>query len=129
MIESSIKIILYINYDVVSIKIIIYTNYAITLNIIKQSTMTISFIDKLNLRFVRVSKFFKRFDFDIRHKFNKKHVVFDAFSRLSSVNFEINLKSKNEVNVLYIYQIIVSLIHFNDEFRNKIFDDYNKNST
>ena len=129
MIESSIKIILYINHDVASMKTIIYTNHAITLSIVKQSILTTSFIDKLNLRLVRASKFFNRFDFNIRHKFDKKHVVSDALSRLSNVNFETHFKSKDELDVLHIYQAIVSLIHFNDEFRNKILDDYDNDST
>ena len=129
MIKSSIKIILYINYDVVSMKTVIYTDHATTLNIARQSTLTTSFIDKLNLRLVRASEFFSRFDFDIRHKFDKKHVVFDALSRLSNVNFETSLKSKDELDVLHIYQAIVSLIHLNDEFRNKILDDYDNDST
>ena len=110
-------------------KTIIYTNHAITLNIVKRSILTTSFIDKLNLRLVRASKFFNRFDFDIRHKFNKKHVVFDALLRLSNINFETHFKSKNEFDVLHIYQTTISLIHFNDEFRNKFFDDYDNDST
>ena len=129
MIESSIKIILYINHDVASMKTVIYTNHAITLNIARQSTLTTSFIDKLNLRLVRASEFFNRFDLDIRHKFDKKHVVFDALSRLSNVNFEAHLKSENELDVLHIYQVIISLIHLNDEFRNKILDDYDNDLT
>ena len=109
-------------------KTVIYTDHATTLSIVRQSTLTTSFTNKLNLRFVRASEFSNRFDLDIRHKFDKKHVVFDALSRLSSVNFEAHFKSEDELDVLHIYQAIVSLIHLSDEFRNKILDDYDNDS-
>ena len=75
MMKSSIKTILYIDKNIIFIKIIIYIDYAIILNIIKQLTLTTSIIDKLNFRFVQILKIFNRFDFNIRYKSNKKHII------------------------------------------------------
>ena len=125
--KLSIKTILYINYDMTFIKIVIYIDHAIILGIVKQFTLTTSIINKLNFRFVRTSKFFNRFNFDIRHKPNKKHVIFDALSRLISVNFETHFKFDDKLNVLYVYHVTATVINLSDEFRNKIFDDYRKN--
>lgn len=64
-------------------KIIIYINYIVIINIIKQFNLMISLINKLNLRLIRVSKFFNKFDLDIRHKLKKKHIVFDIYKTIN----------------------------------------------
>ena len=124
MIEFSTKIILYTNHDVISMKIVIYIDHVVIINIIKQFNFTISSTNKLNLRLVRVSKFFNKFDLNIRHKLEKKHVIFDVFSRLINVNHETHFKHDDELDVLHVHQITIFLINFNNEFRIKILDDY-----
>ena len=61
-------------------KIIIYIDYIIIIKIKKQFNLTISLIDKLNLRLIHVSKFFNKFDLNIQYKLEKKHVIFDVLS-------------------------------------------------
>ena len=80
--------------------IIVYIDHEATLNIVKQTTLFTSFTDKLNLRFVRAFDYIQRFDFVIKHKSNKFHIVFDVLSRFS---LYITKQIKNELNVFYCF--------------------------
>ena len=61
---------------------IVYIDHDATLSIARQTTLFTSFIDKLNLRFVRAFDYIQRFDFIIKHKLDKLHIVSNALSRL-----------------------------------------------
>ena len=109
--------------EISSNKTIVYIDHESALDIANQITMTTISIDKFNLRLVRASNYIQRFNFDIRHKSNKQHIVFDVLSRL--VNDDINASmiknfDENELDVLFI----ISLIEMKKDFRNRIFDDY-----
>ena len=85
--------------------------------------MTIISIDKLNLRFVRVSNYIQRFNLDIRHKSDKQHIVSDALSRLVNDNINASMirnSDENEFDALFT----ISLIEMKKDFRNRILDDY-----
>ena len=83
--------------------IVIYTDYDVALKIIKQTSLITSFINKLNFRFIRVFDYLQRFNLNIRHKFDKQHIIFNAFSRLISDNIDFALRKfidEKKFNVL-----------------------------
>ncbi len=62
--------------------VIVYTDHSAAVPILKQTTLTTSSIDKLNLRLVRASQYLSGFNLSVRHKSGKSNVVPDALSRL-----------------------------------------------
>ncbi len=65
------------------LKTIIYTDYSAALGIAKQTTLTTSSTDKINLRLVRASNYIQRFkNIEFRYKMGAKHIIPDALSRL-----------------------------------------------
>ena len=52
------------------------------MQIFRQITLFISFIDKLNLRLIRVSQYLSEFNFIIHYKIDKSNIVFDALFKL-----------------------------------------------
>ena len=108
----------------------IYINHDAVLKIAKQTSFITMFINKLNLRLIKVSNYFQRFNLNIRHKLKKQHIIFDVLSRLTFVNivakFFANIKflaNKNKLNALFI----VLLIKMNETFRKRIIDEYKSN--
>ena len=109
--------------EISSNKTIVYIDYEFAFDIVNQITIITILMNKFNLHFVRISNYIQRFNFDIRYKLNKQHIVFDVFSRLinDSINASmIKNSDKNEFDVLFI----ISLIEMKKNFRNRIFDDY-----
>ena len=103
------------------ISIVIYTNHDVALNIIKQTTFTTFFIDKLNFRFIRTSNYIQRFNVELRHKSNVQHIISNAFFRFVSLNIEQKLvDDEEELNVLFT----TILIKMNEVFRNRLLKDY-----
>ena len=112
--------------DSFALSIIIYTNHETILKFVKQTILIISSIDKLNFRFVRASNYIQRFDLNIRHKFDKQHIISNVLFRF--VNFNNNIKKsfdENKFDVLFI----TTLIKINEVFRNRLLKNYIKNST
>ena len=70
---------------------VIFIDHDVVLNIIKQIKMTITFIDKLNFRFVRASDYIQRFDVELRHKSNKQHIVSNVLFRFVNITSTNNL--------------------------------------
>ena len=99
--------------------IVIFTNHDVVLSIIKQISMTIVFIDKLNFRFVRASNYIQRFDVKLRHKFEKQHIVSNVLSRFVNTNIDIAFDEK-ELNALFI----VVLMKIEKNFRRKLVANY-----
>lgn len=64
---------------------VIYTDHSATLGIAKQTTLSSSATDKLNLRLIRASQYLSQFDLDVRHKAGRLHTVPDALSRLPAL--------------------------------------------
>ena len=76
-----------IRYIVESTKtpsVIIYTDYSAAVPISRQTNLTTSSIDKLNLRLVRASQYLSSFDLLLRYKAGKSNTVPDALSRLQA---------------------------------------------
>ena len=104
-------------------KIVIYIDYNATFNIVIQITLTIIFINKLNLRFIRVFDYIQRFNLKIRYKLNKQHIVSNVLFKFFNDNIEYKIvvdKIDDELNVLFI----ASLIEINKIFRKRILNNY-----
>lgn len=100
---------------------IIYIDHDTTLDIAKQTSLTITSIDKLNLRLVRAFDYLQHFNLNIRHKFDKQHIVLDVLSRLTFANIFVEKSFANdELNALFI----AFLVKMELDFRVKIVDDY-----
>ena len=98
---------------------VIYTDHGAALGIAKQTSLSTSSTDKLNLRLVRASDYIQRFNLDIRHKPGKQHIVPDALSRLASDN--INAPDHDgELDALFT----VSLVEMDPDFKQRILDGY-----
>ena len=109
--------------EISSNKTIVYIDHESALDIVNQITMTTISIDQLNLRLVRVSDYIQRFNFDIRHKSDKQHIVSDVLSRLVSDNINASMtrnSDESEFDVLFT----ISLIEMKKDFRNRILEDY-----
>ena len=78
---------------------VIFTDHAANAFIARQTTLSFSNTDKLNLRLVRASIYLSQFRFDIRYRSDKRHVIPDALFRLSAdrsfLNDGENLKLKS----------------------------------
>ena len=107
----------------ISDKSVIYIDHDATLEIASQITLTISSIDKLNLRLVRAFDYIQRFNLKIRHKFDKQHIVSNALFRLISVNTNSSNHNEDEFDALFI----VSLVEMNFVFKQRILNDYKTN--
>ena len=82
---------------------VVFTDYAFNISITKQTIFVNNNIDKLNFRLVRASIYFFQFRFNIKYRPGKKHVIPDAFSRLSSGNGPVILSRNNDFLNLNIY--------------------------
>ena len=71
---------------------------------------------------MKISNYIQRFNFDIRYKSNKQHIVSNVFSRL--INDNINVFDHNdELNALFT----MSLMKINSNFKQRILNNYKLN--
>ena len=61
---------------------IVFTDHAANASIAKQTTLSSSNTDKLNLRLVRASAYLSQFQLDVRYRPGKRHILPDVLSRL-----------------------------------------------
>ena len=64
--------------------VVVYTDHSAAVPISRQTSLTTSSTDKLNLRLVRASQYLSMFDLTVRHKAGKANIVPDALSRLQA---------------------------------------------
>lgn len=109
---------------------IVYIDHDVSYEIVIQTSLSIFFLDKLNLRLMCASKYIRRFFLIIRHKSEKLHVVFDALLRLFiSKKFSLDISNissninKNEFNKFFI----AFMIEINAEFKTRMINEYNQN--
>ena len=117
----------------------VLTDHSATVEIATQKTLNTSAAWKMNLRLVRASEFFQRFDkLDVKHKPGKENVVPDALSRLASSNSSTYAESRSELDALHcasfdaeipIYQYVATLVEMSEDFQKKILDGYAKDSS
>ena len=120
---------------------IVYINHSIIVQISHQITLFIIFIDKFNLRFIRVFQYLFEFNFAIRHKNDKKNMIFNALFKLQTKinvafekkqtmfenlydNFISVLKQHVLSKVVFIYYI--TLIKMSDDFKKRLIEVYSK---
>ena len=112
-------------------KTVIYTDHGAALGIAKQTSLTTSSTDKLNLRLVRASDYIQRFrNIEFRHKPGKQHVVPDALSRLDAAIGDAEYAQKSEEGVLDALQgfayTTTALVELSPELRQELIEGYAK---
>ena len=65
---------------------IVFTDHAVNPSIIRQTTLSSSSTDKLNLRLIRASTYLNQFRLNVKYRLGKLHVIPDALSRLSAAS-------------------------------------------
>jgi hypothetical protein len=100
---------------------IIWTDHSVIVSIVKQTKMSISNTNKLNLRLVRIDMYLSQFDLNVRHKSNRDHVISNALSRLSFFN-----NSTEEItNTLKDVKVYVeTLIEMSFTFKTRLIEIY-----
>ena len=97
--------------------IIIYTDHFAIILIFRQIILIILFIDKLNLRLIRVSQYLFNFNIFLRHKTNKTNIIFNILFRLPTHTSQMNDVNKKEIlNILYGHSIEIVNEKLNDIF-------------
>ena len=114
---------------------IIFINHNTSVKIIKQTALTFSFTDKMNLKLVCVSEYLQCFDLDVRYKLRKLHIVSNALLRLTSANkLTINFITKLDALHIWVdklidsYDYTATLIEMILAFRIKLINSYSINS-
>ena len=80
--------------------IIIYISHAVSIFIMRQTTLATSFTNKLNFCLICVSQYLLRFNISFRHKTEKMNMIFNVLSKLKNVQLNENDK-KNIFENLY----------------------------
>ena len=113
----------------------IITDHSAAVQIGKQTSLTTSNTEKLNLRLVRASQYLQTFNLCIRHKSGKSNTVPDALSRLQKIATPQDLKEKGgvldalTVDALMteeVYTYVGTLIEVTDEFKERLVNGYNE---
>jgi len=110
--------------------VVVYINHGALLNITKQFILTITYTNKLNLKYIRASEYLQRFILNIRYKSSILYYVFNALFRLFTITparFRLNLYEK-KLNIFAVfYAYFTTLVKMSKEFKNRIFLKYTKN--
>ena len=107
------------------ISTIIYINYDAAFDIIKQITLTTSFTNKLNFRFIRASNYIQQFNLKLRYKLSAQHIISNTFSRLFNLNKKQQLiDDEKKLNILFI----IIICEMNKVFRTRFLKNYRNNS-
>lgn len=123
--------------------VIIYTDHSAAVPISRQTTLTTSSTDKLNLRLVRASQYLSGFNLAIRHKPGKSNIVPDALSRLQGVE-QVPRDQPGVLDVLYGHPIQaldsgsalpalpevayhITLVEMSDDFKTRLRAAYQDN--
>ena len=105
--------------------IIIYINYDVAIDIAKQTTLIIIFIDKLNFRLIRTFDYIQRFNLDIKHKLEKQYMMSNVLFKFVNDNTNSLVKNvdENEFDALFT----IFLIEINSKFKQRIINEYKSN--
>lgn len=106
-------------------KTIIYTDHGSALGLAKQTTLTTSSTDKMNLRLVRASDYVQRFqNIEFRYKMGSSHIVPDALSRLPRKDVEVD-ESKGQLDQLWAHAYsTTALVEMSTEFKDRLLQGY-----
>ena len=105
-------------------KTIIHIDHQVVINICEQILIiAINSIIRMNIRLVKASQFFNQFNFDVKYKSKKEHIISDVLFRLISSNINLFSNSNHfELNALYAYN--TTFVELSTEFRDRIIQDY-----
>ena len=125
--------------------IIIYIDHAVSIFITRQTTLTTSFTNKLNLRLIRAFQYLSGLNISLRHKAEKANTVFDVLSKLKDAQLNENNK-KDILENLYDNSVSLNelektgslfeqtitmyadtLVKLSQNFRKKLIEAYEKN--
>ena len=98
---------------------VIYTDHGTSLSIVKQTTLSTTSTDKLNLWLVRAFNYLQQFNLDIQHKSGKQHIILNTLFRLASMN-EGSSSHEGELDTLYDYAYTTSLVKMSLEFKDML---------
>jgi hypothetical protein len=105
---------------------IIWIDHAVTAVIAKQTKMIISNIDKFNLRLVKIEMYLSQFELNIRHKFDRDHVISDALFRLSF--FDEKFTENQNIDTLNDIETYADiLMKMSSQFKDRLVQDYKTN--
>ena len=108
-------------------RVIVQTDHQTIVNICSQTLITsINFTLRMNIRLIKTSQSLSQFNLNIRYKFDKNHIMFDALSRLANLNTETCSSEHSELNILFTYN--ATLVELFDQFYDKILKSYFENS-
>ena len=106
-----------------------FTNYKTNSKIIAQIKLFSTFVDKLNLKLIKISMYLFQYRIRVFHKNDKTNIVFNVLSCLfiKKHNIVNQLIDSLNINVFNKNTIKRILIEINDEFRRKLIKEYKKN--
>lgn len=102
---------------------IIWTDHSAIPSIANQTKLSLSNVDKLNLRLIRASTYLSQFRLLIRHKAGRDHVIPDALSKLPAVSDKPAIKRDTAVETQVYNGTIVEL---SSTFRARLLEAYKK---
>ena len=108
---------------------IIYTDYSAILKIVKQTSFSTLFTDKLNLYLIQIFQYIQLFNLQIFHKSDKTHLVSDILSWFFSKAFSDNIELLNALHVDILHENVkytAIMIELSEEFRRCLQDEYQK---
>ena len=110
--------------------VIIFSDHSAAIQISRQTTLSTSSTNKLNLRLMRASQYLSAFNLSVRHKAGKSNIVSDALSRLqASAAVEEEhavLESLFGVVTEDVPVYHMTLVEMNDNFKKRLVEAYNK---
>ena len=106
-----------------------FTNYETNSKIIAQIKLFSTFVDKLNLKLIKISIYLSQYRIRVFHKSDKTNIVFNAFFRLFIKKHNVVDQLINNLNLNAFNKNAIKkfLIEINDEFRRKLIKKYKKN--
>lgn len=106
-------------------KIIIFTDHSATTDIARQTTLSSSSTDRMNLRLIRASQYVSQFDLDVRWRPGKQNVVPDALSRLLRKRVEkFQDDAPGILDEISVYNL--TLVEMSEDYRSKLMAAYEK---
>ena len=109
--------------------ITIFIDYDVNSIIVNQIKLSISFVNKFNFELIKISIYLLQFRIKNFHSNEKSNIIFDVFFCLLIVCNKLKNHTIDNFNVDVTNKLIDTLMQIIDDFRKKIINDYNENST
>ena len=99
---------------------IIWTDHSAIQNIVSQTKLTSSNVDKLNLRLIRSSMYLSQFNITIRHKAGREHIILDAMSQLPAAHDAVTQLKTAVIAETYTGTVV----ELSSSFQTKLLESY-----